>query len=416
MSHPRGKKKTVVAAAAAGAVGLVAAALVVGAQASAADPISLTLNYHCTFPLVGSQSLKVVINTDLPKTVNAGQATGAFDIKAVSTINADTVSGLGLIGATTLEGSATASAKVAAPGLDLPVSVPIALEKTNIPPSGEMNINATGKTPSLTFTQPGQAKITVGDLALKVTPRKADGSVTGITPDGTINAPCTQDAGQNNTLATITINGGTPTPPPSSETPPPSSDTPPPSSVTPPPSSDTPPPTSDTPPPGSKFVFGIDGKTTLKSLGSSAPIKGGFDADVDIAAKKFTGALKIDATKTDFKLLGFLPGSANIKVVPNGTQSGELVGTGFKAHIKFDVFLPTVTLFGFPISTDPKCGTVSPSTSEMTTGDGFDLLKGGKLSGTYALSAFQNCGSFNDWISAFAKSDGNTLDLNLARQ
>ncbi|WP_406630003.1 DUF6801 domain-containing protein [Amycolatopsis sp. WGS_07] len=411
MSHPRGKKKTAAVAAAAGAAGLVAAALVVGAQASAADPISLTLNYHCTFPLVGSQSLKVVINTDLPKTVNAGQATGAFDIKAVSTINADTVSGLGLIGATTLEGTATASAKVAAPGLDLPVSVPIALDKTNIPPSGEMTINATGKTPSLTFTQPGQAKITVGDLALKVTPRKADGSVTGITPDGTINAPCTQDQGQDNTLATITVNGGgTSTPPPSSETPPPTSDTP-------PPSSDTPPPTSDTPPPaGSKFVFGIDGKTALKSLGSSAPIKGGFDADVDIAAKKFTGALKLDATKNDFKLLGFLPGSADVKVVQNGTQSGELVGTGFKAHIKFDVFLPSVSLFGVPISTDPKCGTVSPSTSEMTTGDGFDLLKGGKLTGTYALSAFQNCGSFNDWISGFAKSDGNTLDLNLARQ
>ncbi|MGW7535008.1 DUF6801 domain-containing protein [Amycolatopsis sp. NPDC054798] len=412
MSHPRGKKK-MAAAAAAGAAGLVAAALVVGAQASAADPISLTLNYHCTFPLVGSQSLKVVINTDLPPAVNAGQATGAFDIKAVSTINADTVSGLGLIGATTLEGSATASAKVAAPGLDLPVSVPIALDKTNIPPSGEMNINATGKTPSLTFTQPGQAKITVGDLALKVTPRKADGSVTGITPDGTIDAPCTQDPGQNNTLATITINGGgTSTPPPSS-----SSETPPPTSATPPPTSDTPPPTSATPPPGgTKFAFGIDGKTSLKSLGSTAPIKGGFDADVDIAAKKFTGDLKLAPTKTEFKLLGFLPGSADVKVVQNGTQSGELVGTGFKAHIKFDVFLPTVSLFGFPISTDPKCGTVSPSTSEMTTGDGFDLLKGGKLSGTYALSAFQNCGSFNDWISGFAKSDGNSLDLNLARQ
>jgi hypothetical protein len=408
--QPRGKKKTVAAAAAAGAVGLVATALVAGAQTSAADPISLTLNYHCTFPLVGSQSLKVVINTDLPPTVNTGQPTGAFDIKAVSTINADTVSGLSLIGATTLEGTAAAKANVAAPGLNLPVTVPITLDKTNIPPSGEMTINAAGKTPSLTFTQAGQAKITVGDLNLKVTPRKADGSVTGITPDGTIDAPCTQDPGQDNTLATITIaggGGGTTTPPPPTSTTPP-----PPTSTTPPP------PTTTTPPPGGglKYSFGITGQTALKSLGSTAPIKGAFDADVNLSAKTFTGDLQLEPTHTDFKLFGFLQGSSDVKVVQHGPQTGELVGTGFKAHIKFDVFLTTVNLFGIPISTDPKCGTVSPSTSEMTTGDGFDLLKGGKLSGTYALSALQNCGPFNDYISAFAKSTGNTLDLNLVKK
>ncbi|WP_370967796.1 DUF6801 domain-containing protein [Amycolatopsis sp. cg9] len=410
MTHPRGKKKTVAAAAAAGAVGLVATALLVGAQTSAADPISLTLNYHCTLPLVGSQSLKVVINTDLPTTVNTGQPTGAFDIKAVSTINADTVAGLSLIGATTIEGTATAAATVAAPSLNLPVNVPITLDKTNIPASGELNINASGKTPSLTFTQPGQAKITVGDLQLKVTPRKADGSVTGITPDGTIDAPCTQDAGQNNTLATITITingGGTTTPP--TTTPP----------VTTPPTTTPPvttPPTTTPPGGGIKYSFGITGQTALKSLGSTAPIKGSFDADVNLSAKTFVGNLALDPTHTDFKLLGFLPGSSDVKVVQNGPQTGELVGTGFKAHIKFDTFLTQVNLFGFPISSDPKCGTVTPSTSEMTTGPDFDLLKGGKLSGTYSLSALQNCGAFNDYISAFAKSDGNSLDLVLAKK
>lgn len=100
----------------------------------------------------------------------------------------------------------------------------------------------------------------------------------------------------------------------------------------------------------------------------------------------------------------------------NGPQTGELVGTGFKAHIEFDTFLTTVNLFGIPISSDPKCGTVSPSTGEMTTGADFDLLKGGKLAGTYSLSALRNCGSFNDIVSGFAKSDGNSLDLVLAKK
>ncbi|WP_409490825.1 DUF6801 domain-containing protein [Amycolatopsis sp. cmx-11-12] len=409
MSHRRGTKKAV-AVAAAGAVGLATAVLVVGAQASVAEPISLSLNYHCDYPLVGSQALKVVINTDLPLSVKTGQPTGAFDIKAISTINAETVSGLNLISATTLEGQAVAAATVAAPGMNLPVKVPNELTKTNIPPSGEMVINAAGKTPSLTFNTPGEAKITVNDLQLKVTPRKADGSVTEITPDGTIDAPCKQDPGQNNVLATIKIGDG-PTPTGTTTTTPPSSTTTPPSSTT------TPPTTTTTPGGGGiKYAFGIKGKTDLKALGSTAPISGGFDADVDLASKKFTGDLKLDPSKTDFKLFGFVQGSSDIIVEQVGKQSGELIGTGFKANVKFNVFLPKVQVFGFPISNDPKCGTVSPSTSEMTTAPDFNLLKGGKLTGTYALSGLQNCGSFNDMISMFTKSEGNTLDLDLTKK
>ncbi|QWF83753.1 DUF6801 domain-containing protein [Amycolatopsis sp. CA-230715] len=412
MSSPI-RKKALAAAAAVGATGLVAVSLVVGAQTSAASPVSLTLNYHCDYPLVGSQGMKVVINTDLPDSVPVGKPTGVFDIKAVATVNADTVNGLGLIGATTLEGESNASAKVEAPGINLPVTVKMAVPKTNVPASGELPINVQGQTPSLTFQKEGDAKITVGDIALKVTPRKADGSVTEITPDGTINAPCKQDAGQNNVLKTIKIGegGGTPTDP----TTPPTK----PTEPTTPPTDPTTPPTNPTTPPntgGTKIGYNIAGQTALKALGSTAPIKGSFDADADLGKKTFVGDLKLDPSHTDFKLLGFLPGGSDIKVVQNGEQHGELVDKGFVAHVKFDVFLPTINLFGIPISSDPKCQTTAPSTSDLKTAPDFDLLKGGKLSGTYSLAAVKDCGGLNDYINWFVKSDGNTLELNLTRK
>ncbi|MBB4688718.1 DUF6801 domain-containing protein [Amycolatopsis jiangsuensis] len=421
MKHPR--SKTAMAAAATGVLGLVAASLVAGAQTSFADPVSLSLNYHCTLPLVGSQPLKVVINTDLPASVPTGEPTGAFDIQAVATINADTVAGLSLIGATTIEGQAIAQAAVAAPGIDLPVSVPTDVPKTDIPASGELDVNATGSTPSLTFDTAGQAQITVGDLELVVTPRKADGSVTGITPDGTIDAPCTQDEGQDNTLATFDITDGSAAPQAVSEE----------AAVSDKAVSDravadkavvdkavTDKTVADersvSPKDTIKYSFAIDGSTTLKALGSTAPIKGSFDADVDLAGKKFTGDLKVDPTHTDFKLMGFLEGSADVQVTENGQQSGTLEGTGFTTDISFSTFLTTVNLYGIPVSTDPKCGTTETSTASMVTGPDFDLLTGGQLTGSYALSDFANCGAFNDIISGFAKSDGNTMDLNLTKQ
>jgi len=121
-----------------------------GVGTAHADPVSLTLQYTCTFPLIGAQPLQVVINTDIPTSVPVGVPTPEFDIQAVSTVNEKTTQGLSLVGAKTIEGTADSSAQVEAPGITLPVSVPIALEKTDLPASGAFDINASGVTPALT--------------------------------------------------------------------------------------------------------------------------------------------------------------------------------------------------------------------------------------------------------------------------
>ncbi|GAB3582500.1 hypothetical protein GCM10027445_55910 [Amycolatopsis endophytica] len=180
-----------------------AAGLLAGAGTSAADPATLTLTYTCPFPLIGNQQISVAINADVPATATVGEPTPEFAIEAVATVPETATAGLNLVGAKTVEGTAQASAAVDAPEASLPVTVPTTIAPTEIPASGAFDVTATGTTPSLTFTQAGEATVTVGDLLLTLHPKTADGSDTGL---GTFDSQCTQDAGQDNTLATVQIN------------------------------------------------------------------------------------------------------------------------------------------------------------------------------------------------------------------
>lgn len=194
---------------------IVAAGLGVGLLVSTPSPASaaatLTLDYTCTYPLINQQDLTVSVTVDVPNQVEAGVPTAPWDIDAINTVSATTTSGLALIGAKTIEGSAVAHTAVQAPGVDLPdVQVPVTVPVTAVPASGAFDVTATGQAPSLTFPQAGSGTIDVGNIDLVLTARNSAGdpiALPGGNPDGSFNAPCTVDPGQNQRLTTFPIVG-----------------------------------------------------------------------------------------------------------------------------------------------------------------------------------------------------------------
>lgn len=174
-------------------LGAVAASAALGATAvpAVAGP-TVTIKYLCRYPLVEEQPLKIVIYNDIPSTATVGRATNYFRIVANATAGGTTVTGLNLVGATSVEGVSNAGAWFASPDGNLPVSVPIGVDKYTLPAgqtSGELNLTARGATPALTFTRPGTTTIKLDSLALNLIARKADGTpVTGLSQAQTIPA------------------------------------------------------------------------------------------------------------------------------------------------------------------------------------------------------------------------------------
>ncbi|MFC5287376.1 fibronectin type III domain-containing protein [Actinokineospora guangxiensis] len=161
--------------------------------------------YSCPFPLIGNQNVTVDIDADLPGEIAAGAFTPAIDITAVSNAGATATQGLRLVGAETVEGSATATSLVKAPQGHLAVAVNTVVPRQAIPPvGGDLVVDAAGSAPALRFDEPGTATLSVHDLVLTMTPKRADGTDTGL---GTFTADCTPAAGQSTVLHTFTITG-----------------------------------------------------------------------------------------------------------------------------------------------------------------------------------------------------------------
>ncbi|MDT3395082.1 hypothetical protein RKE29_00135 [Streptomyces sp. B1866] len=189
-------------------IGLAAAVLgTVGVGSASAVPVSLTLNYSCVFPLLDEQPIQVKISSDIPQTIAVNTPTGKINISTVTTVNADVTTALGLVGATTLQGSAKASATVSVPQGKVTVKPTFAIPSTNVPEEGSFTVAASGAAPSLQFRQAGSGTITVGDIVLTLSIRNGAGAVIDLDDDGneTFTAPCTQLPGQNNVLAKFTI-------------------------------------------------------------------------------------------------------------------------------------------------------------------------------------------------------------------
>ncbi|MFD9500451.1 DUF6801 domain-containing protein [Streptomyces sp. NPDC060035] len=174
-----------------------------GAGPAAADPVSLTLRYTCTSQLIENLPVTVRIDSDVPKSAAVGEPTAEFVVSAAVPVDADATKMLGRIGVKSVEGTMDAKARVAAPEGDVDVKFPGNV-KADMPASGAFHVKVTGSAPTLTFRQPGSAKITVGGLVAHLTPRDASGDVTF---PGRIHARCKLDAGQNNVMASFHITG-----------------------------------------------------------------------------------------------------------------------------------------------------------------------------------------------------------------
>ncbi|MEE1735549.1 hypothetical protein PUR49_03250 [Streptomyces sp. BE147] len=172
---------------------------VLGSATAVADPVSLKLRYVCSVPVLHDRAGTVRIDSDVPNSATVGKPTSKFVIHAAVPVNAADAEGLRRAGIRTIEGTARTKVRVTAPEGDTNLEVPFHVARTDVPRSGPFSVKATGVAPSFTFTRPGKARITVGDLIMRVT---AGG---GMTID--LDVPCRLDTGQNNTVASLDITG-----------------------------------------------------------------------------------------------------------------------------------------------------------------------------------------------------------------
>lgn len=187
-----------------GAATAVAAAggmvIAVGPGTAAAQQLSRTFGYTCTSPVTGDQSFTAEVTANFPDKIVVGQPSRTIAVNAVAKVNASFTQWLANSGMSTIEGTADASAHVAAPQKRLDIAVPFRMAKTTAPASGPFQVKATASVTTPTFSHPGKATITAGGLTLHLLAKNAAGTA-WIQAD----APCTLNAGYSNVVASFDI-------------------------------------------------------------------------------------------------------------------------------------------------------------------------------------------------------------------
>jgi hypothetical protein len=174
-----------------------------GAGTGLAATGSLTLNYTCPFPLLGAQDMTVKVQVDgLPDSAVVGEPTAEAAVTATATVGSTPTWGLNLFGAKTIDGTGTAVTLINNAGTTSEAAPVLAVPTTAVPATGTFDAVATGVLAPITFANAGTTTYSVGNFSTTLTPRKADGSLTGL---GTLNLTCTLKAGQNTLLHTVQV-------------------------------------------------------------------------------------------------------------------------------------------------------------------------------------------------------------------
>lgn len=365
-------------------IAFLAAAMTFSPGIVSAVPVDATLDYTCVFPIIEEQSMQVAITSDMPERLAPGEASGVFNIDAVATVSADAWNGLHFVGSKTLSGKVNAASVISAPGLTLPLVIPMQIPSKALPDSQEaFSVSASGQTPSLSFTtaNTGEVDIVVGDLVMQLQPLDGNTNPTGL---GFFESECSLDSGQTGLLHTIIVDEET----------------------------------------SQDAVFPFIGQATINQH-SDLPLSGTLVLAVEPGSTDIAGDMVFDSARLIVKVISFfntLTLEADVAFHPQGEADGSISDDSLTLQQSTEVQLQNARLkmFGLPISSSGmgQCKSQSPVMLNLSTpGDGnFSLNGGGPLEGQFELPPFTDCGLLTSAINQLISGMDNHMNITLTRE
>jgi hypothetical protein len=379
--------------------------------APAAHAAQLSLGYQCKYPLIGEQPLVVNIDAPLPTHLDAGEQSPAFTINASATAGGVAYQGLSMVGAASIEGNAVAKASISVPGATtLPLAIKMAVGKYAVPatpPAGGMTLAATGAAPTLSFDEDGLAAVAVDSLRLNLTARDASGApITALstlqtipatdTDAATFDVACTLDpATQSTTLGQIAVGTAEP--------------------VTPAPATTAPMPATKSTTANMNYVLGgtSEMRTTTKGI---VPVSGKISTTIDLATGKYVGNMSLDTVTAPL-----VSGGLNVRVTNAYESVGQVTGTLINGNLtsvsRATIHVRSVLLGKTGnvdlLRTAKDCHTETPSVFDLKSSTPFSPLKGGSVSGQFAISPLVDCGALGGIVSKRTAGSGNLINMSL---
>ncbi|MBO2463320.1 DUF6801 domain-containing protein [Actinomadura violacea] len=424
------------AAAAIGLGAAVAASPPGGAAPARAQEADSALNYTCTFPAGTAEKVAVRVQGTFPaegtagKPVQPGRVTATVTIPKASLDDVTALGGASVVGTARLTAAVTQNGKATEaswPGLTTPA--------TRVAAGTDLVLAASGDVPAVTPAAAGDLTFAAGDLALALSPRKADG--TEPKAPKTLALKCAPAEGGTPVLATVPISAAAGAPAAKAPAAP--------KAAAPKAAAGTPPdcgkykgPTDDwysgcTYLSGFSNVKKVNGATIVNDATFAAPVATNVIytiADPGLQVRqRFLGPLR---SRSTFLTFGFMPTTATMEMTQRPLNPGDPKdpqdygtfvatddGSGIQkveAHMRMSIRIYDVKVNGTPLDVGARCRTATDADLRLK-GQMPSILDAGVLDGSFTIPKFTGCGTGEDLDPLFNGSvagPGNLLRMGLS--
>ncbi|WP_019356320.1 MULTISPECIES: hypothetical protein [Streptomyces] len=164
-----------------------------------------------------------------------------------------------------------------------------------------------------------------------------------------------------------------------------------------------------------RLDYPITGTTHLAGTDSDLALgPGTLKTSTNLTTGALTAQTLLPDAPGSFKALG-IPVTVTTEFIEEEPTTGTLdVRTGeVSTTSHLTLRLKHLKIGGIPTPVGPYCKTKTPAVIDLDSEPGFNVFKGGKLSGTYTIPKFEHCLLATPVINSMVPGDGNTLTLDL---
>jgi hypothetical protein len=162
--------------------------------------------------------------------------------------------------------------------------------------------------------------------------------------------------------------------------------------------------------------YKVSGSTLIKSVNATANLgPGTLTSTVNLKTGALSASLALPAATVSYKEIGLVPVQATTEFIQDGKTTGKLnpntgaVSTSSKITLK----VTAIKVAGISLPVPANCESATPAVVNLKSEKGFNVVKGGKVGGTYAIPDFSGCGLLTPVLNATIPGSGNTIALKL---
>ncbi|UNZ21533.1 hypothetical protein HC362_04570 [Streptomyces sp. 891-h] len=163
--------------------------------------------------------------------------------------------------------------------------------------------------------------------------------------------------------------------------------------------------------------YPLSGTTHLAGTGSDLALgPGTLKTSTDMTTGALTARTQLPDAPGSFTALG-IPVTVTTEFIEEEPTTGTLdLKTGAVSTTShLTLRLKHLKIAGIPTPVGPHCKTRTPAVIDLDSEPGFNVFKGGKLSGTYTIPKFEHCLLATPVINSMVPGEGNTLTLTLGQ-